>query len=128
MSRILVFLFSVLVIVCACDSQVDPETVQKSEILHVYSEGRDAIFVGGRDTVVVVARIPKLSVTRTVDFKTTMGAFVFTNEKTIKARADSIVGNYRFARVQMRSDTTAGTAYVTAVVGEFHHTITIAIQ
>lgn len=111
-----------------CDSQVDPDSIAKSEILHVYTEGKSALVANAHDTTVVMVRIPEGAGPLPIEVVTTQGKFLYSAGKTFKTFADSLEGEYRYARAPLISDSTTGTAYVTATVGTYQETIPIVFQ
>ncbi|MBH8567728.1 hypothetical protein KB206_02455 [Microvirga sp. STS02] len=97
-----------------CSPLEDPALVAPEEILLLSVTGKKQLVANGQDKTVLLARVPKEAGQVIITFTTSAGSFPFNNTKIIKQFADSIQGDYRYARTLLRSDTTKGTVYLTA--------------
>lgn len=115
-----IILWSICVL--ACNSELeDPAAIDASEHLQV-SASRTAITAKNKttspkgETTRIFARLPKKAGVQDVSFSTTAGKFLESASDDVKQLADSVNGEYRYAPVTLRSDTTKGPVYVTAEV------------
>ncbi|MEQ9438094.1 MAG: hypothetical protein RIG62_03570 [Cyclobacteriaceae bacterium] len=102
----------------------DPSTVSSEEVMQLTVSPIN-LPAYGEEIAQVIVRIPKDAGQLDVTFRTSAGLFPVTAAKEIKAFADSIRDDYRFARVILRSDTTLGTVYITAEVPNARRTQSI---
>jgi len=106
------FIMTMSLWLAACNSTLeDPDSVPIDDMLQLTSE-KSSISTGGGRTK-LFARIPKDAGMTDVTFTTTAGIFPQANDKTIKQYTDSLVGIYRYATIELVSDTTTGKVYIT---------------
>lgn len=101
----------------ACNSELeDPDAVDSDHQLNL-SVSDSIVSTGGAEKIKVFARVPEKAGRVEIVFSSSAGAFTAAtpNAKfTVKQIADSIVNNYRFARVDFISDAIVGDVYITA--------------
>lgn len=108
--------FSFVGLLLSCKSPDDPSEFPLDEQIYVYPY-RTKLNADGKDTTVVVARLPKDAGLVDVSFSTSAGSFIYSGEKSDKQYARRVIGNYRYAQTILQSDTAPrDSVYVTAEV------------
>jgi hypothetical protein len=123
----------VLTAAVACDFSIsdfdtdNPETPLDSIIQLSRVNGHASVPADGRSLDTLIAVLPDKANQRLVTFSTTHGTFEITNTKELKVRAETRTDPSRLeARAVLRADTVAVRAIVSASVGEFRDTVSIA--
>ena len=122
-----IFFFSFLIIYSfvSCSSLEDPDEVKPSDILEISVNGLNQLRTYGRDQTTIIARVPKDAGRIDITFKTTAGIFTFSGAKEIKVFADSVSEDYRYAQTILKTDSTIGTAYITAEIPQARRRLAI---
>lgn len=124
----ILFILSACIFCIGCSSKLEnADLVDPNEILKV-SSAKTVLQADGKDTTIVLARIPNDAGKLDITFTTTAGVFVQSGAKTIKQFADSITDQYRYAKVILKTDTVANAVYVTAETSSARSRIIITFQ
>ncbi|MEO5685381.1 MAG: hypothetical protein ABIQ88_22225 [Chitinophagaceae bacterium] len=110
------FLTACIFLSICCTKLENPDAITKDEVLQITAI-KSTLAANNSDTTHIVARIPKAAGKLDITFTTTRGNFTVSAAKTIKQLTDSVAGEYRFATVLLRSDSTKGDCYITAETG-----------
>jgi hypothetical protein len=101
------FLSTMLTFSCSDDLE-EPSKVASDDILKL------TVNKNVKNLTTVLVRVPKDAGQIDVTFTTSGGFFSFNSLRTIKQFTDSIAGDYRYTRTELRPDTTKGPVYITA--------------
>ena len=97
--------YSLLAGLLSCSRLVDPNEINADDaLLTLAKNGKTQLRADGKDQAVILARLPEKTGIVDVSFSTTAGTFIYSNSKEVKELADSVSGNYRYARTVLQTD------------------------
>jgi hypothetical protein len=123
MRKLILICITATIFACSSDLE-DPDAVPEDQKLQIYTT-KSSLVADTRDTTRVFCRLPVDAGRTDIIFTTSKGAFLESNALTVKQYADSVAGNYRFAAVTLRSDTSRTLVFITAETGTSRKRISI---
>ena len=110
------FLLGLLGLIWGCSSPDDPSTFPIDEQIHVIRY-RPKLYADGKDTTIIVARLPKDADLVDVSFSTSAGTFIYSGGQSDKQSARLVSGDYRYAMTILQAGTAPfDSVYITAEV------------
>jgi hypothetical protein len=109
------YFFNLLLIasLAGCSKLEDPSAISPADKLNV-TVSKASMQYNNLDSVLVTAKVPEAAGLVDVTFTASHGKFVYSAAATVKQITDSLAGDYRYAKVWFKADTTTGIYYFTA--------------